>query len=732
MIHRLARRPSSSIAWTQALRQSQGRLLTSLFYLALALVINGPLLSPGYVLAFDMVFGPTDPSPRDLFYGFQAPIQGARLIPQAIISGLGSLIPTWAVQKLVLVAIFLLAGLGAHQLPPTRTQASRYFAGILYVVNPFVYARFLAGQWYILLAYAIAPFAIKGFISLLERPGRKTFAATLALTSLVAISSHILALTLLAYAFIYAFWSGYRVRGTGYGVRGDIPPHPVPRTLYPWHMAGLAIAFLAINAYWLVPAITAKGTLLEAITERDLEVFAPDATIASPWMSIATMHGFWRGGYEYAATLFPPVILVFGVFLWLALYGLFATIPGRVQGTGYRAQGDITPDAGPRTLYPVPPYVPLALAILAFVGFALATGVTGPFEPVTRFLADKVPTFDGFRDSQKFVFLLVLAYVYLGALGIEALAAQLEGRHSALRLASRGVIGLALLAPAAYSFTMFWGFHGYVRAVSYPPEWRAVRNILDADGRDAGVLTLPWDSYIEYGWVPNRDNAVRTLARAFFSQPLVYPERVIRQPGIYSQSFGPEQAYVQNLINQANTEESLGAKLVPLGVRYVILAKDIRGATFYRFLYRQNDLELVLDAPTIALFRNRHEVSRAYLADAPEIPEDIGQLRPAEAVRLSPFRYQVRDAISPYVVFIPSNADSSGWRLGGQAAVSGPGYYGVFRVRGDGVLTYQPFYFNLIWYSVSGVALAGVTAILLAWGRPHPPFPPPSTWGEGG
>ena len=91
-----------------------------LFYLALALLIMGPLLSEGLILTLDMVFGPKAPSPTDLLYGFQAPVLGAKLLPQLLISGASVLAPMWLVQKLILVAIFVIAGAGAHRLPPVR------------------------------------------------------------------------------------------------------------------------------------------------------------------------------------------------------------------------------------------------------------------------------------------------------------------------------------------------------------------------------------------------------------------------------------------------------------------------------------------------------------------------------------------------------------------------------------------------------------------------------------
>jgi len=283
-----------------------------------------------------------------------------------------------------------------------------------------------------------------------------------------------------------------------------------------------------------------------------------------------------------------------------------------------------------------------------------------------------------------------------------------------LRYMTLAAIGVGLLAPGVFTFTMLWGFSGDLKTAEFPSDWYAARDIVDADSPDAGILVLPWDSYTDYGWVPNKDQPVRTLARAFFDQPLVYPKNVIRRSGIFGQSFSPEQAYVKSLLDEAFANSDFGSKLPLLGARYVLLSKDSREASFYRFLFIQNDLELVMDTPTLALFKNGNEVHRAYL---PETPDASGPLREAAITRLWKYTYEVeaKETGSSYIVFVPPNNDIDGWRLEG--IESEPGYFGVFPLSEGGILRYEPFYTNLVWSSVSSAFLALIAAaglILLA------------------
>jgi hypothetical protein len=58
-----------------------------------------------------------------------------------------------------------------------------------------------------------------------------------------------------------------------------------------------------------------------------------------------------------------------------------------------------------------------ALGVIWIIGFILATGIHGPFGGINHWLYDHT-ILKGFRDSQKFVAMLVFSYAILGGLGI--------------------------------------------------------------------------------------------------------------------------------------------------------------------------------------------------------------------------------------------------------------------------------------------------------------------------
>lgn len=62
-------------------------------------------------------------------------------------------------------------------------------------------------------------------------------------------------------------------------------------------------------------------------------------------------------------------------------------------------------------------YIVKTMAVIGIVGFILASGIKGPFGDQVYWLFDNT-ILKGFRDSHKFVSMMVLAYAILGGLGV--------------------------------------------------------------------------------------------------------------------------------------------------------------------------------------------------------------------------------------------------------------------------------------------------------------------------
>ncbi|MDO8533095.1 MAG: hypothetical protein Q7T26_13185 [Dehalococcoidia bacterium] len=706
------------------------------FYAALALALTAPFMGPGYILTLDSPLGPGE-SLNDGAYV----INEWWLSPSVHLAYLAQLaravVPLWLMQKVGFFLVFFLGGLGAHRLA-RKAGMGAYFAGLLYVLNPFVYVRFLAGQWWLLASYAVMPFAAQAFLDLLalapretpepiartlraaQRPPRvlglaaPTLSAGLRVAALTTLTGlvyvHGFVLLLLAY---FVFLAVYLARAADRG------------TFLRWtlrYLGPMALLTLSLNIFWLVPALTNSESILSGTSQLDLSFFAPRSTSnLGVAFETASMYGFWREGYVYPKDGLPVLwALLFAFILFLAVLGALAHWGETDAPTGPRGE------RVPRESGLAPQVV--GFSIVGGLGLLLAIGVSSPATaPLFERLGDAIPAARGFRDSHKFVALLCLSYAFLGALGVAELRRALDERlQSAGRIAVRLVLVAALLTPVVYSYGMF-GFLGQIGTADVPRSWREVDEELRNDPDDVWMLVLPWHLYMDYSWLPNRDKRLASPAHLFFSKP-VYAGDNIEAGGIHSQSTSPSSRFIEALIRDGANQQDIGNLLAPLNVRYVLLLREVNYAD-YEFLRRQPDLKVALERDDLTLFRNTAGVGRAFaVQQAPPPTPQAGQppqaptplaaalsatgrttLEPLAVQPDGPWRWRVKGTSRPYITFpVPPKAGFTSWTFNGEPPLSQAGYLPIWRFRPDGgVVVYERFYRVLLpSYIASGMALA--------------------------
>jgi len=288
-----------------------------LVYGVLALAILGCLLLPGYVLTLDLNFTPT-PHYQQYFWGlseWSTSVYAGGVASNPfffIVQLLSKIIPTWVIEKLILFLILFLSGLGAHKLISNKSLGG-YFVGILYMINPFVYSRFMAGQWGVLWAYAWLPIAIGVFIKLLREGNWQNTLKMAVVATLVGLLQvqgfFILFISCFIILFIKVILDGNKTK------------------LYQslkWAVAAAGI-FFVLNIYWLIPLFTATGTTLNQLNEADQLAFISRSTSESGLsFNILSMHGFWREYYTYAKDIIPFWWILFTLILFLAVYGFIS------------------------------------------------------------------------------------------------------------------------------------------------------------------------------------------------------------------------------------------------------------------------------------------------------------------------------------------------------------------------------------------------------------------------
>jgi len=550
----------------------------ALYFAALAVAVWVPsLFQNGYVLLGDMVFTPAMHPPVSLL----GPVHGTMDV--TLVYNLAWLVSrvigAVLLQKAILFLLAFLPGYLMYRNVPATRQWARILAGTIYAINPFVYTRMVMGQWGFLLGYALLPAVLASAVKTARAPTAKRLAFTaLWLASAAALSLHAGALALMVAAAVAVFEMARRPRAA--------------RTLTAAVI--VLVLFLLLSSFWLLPA-TDSGGPGATMTRADLKLFETRSTSgAGTALSVVGLYGFWKTQIDGIMPRgYIPLWPAFGILLAaFCLYGLllYHSEPGR----------------GP---------VLWALAALAVVAFFLSLGARAPVTGgLFSYLFDHFSAFRLFREPQKFVALIVLAYAVLGASGLDRLLARRPRpqRPAATTRRARKVIPIVLLAIVClYSFRMFGGLWGQAKAVSYPKSWASAQSYLEKEKGDWYALYLPSFWYMRYGFT--KTDFTITDPMPFYFKNRSLPLSAIEVGPVRLD--GTElDGYLQAALNSGKDNGNMGAMLAPLNVKYVLLS--LNDASFlFKYVDHQRDLEVIGRWKDLVLLRNKVPVSRLTLTD---------------------------------------------------------------------------------------------------------------------
>lgn len=525
-------------------------------YAAAAAIVLTPLLQPGFVLTLDMVFTPHLRMPTHLNNSY---------LFYTLLHIVNYTLPAQIIQKLLLFGIFTAAGMSMHWLMRNMEDKPStfgpYAAGLLYAINPFTYDRLMAGQYGILLGYALLPCFVLALLRCVRHPSRRAgfiagvWAVVISIFSIHALGLLII-MTVMAGALLLV-----RMRSGLYA-----------RQLAVAGAWGIGL-FVLLSSYWLVPLALGKGSTavqLAQFSAQDSVAFATVGDSAVGKLSnVIRMQGFWAE--NQGQFLLPQDVI--GPWGLLALALWIIVIAGFVQAWRH----------GQRL-------------IVAFCGVLIVLGITLG-SGVWSSAFGHLPFFGGFREPQKFVALVALGY----SLGLGFGASELVRRLRAERSFGAAWVAAAatLLFPFMFTPTMVWGAHGQLKPRAYPAAWFTANQLLDKDHGNFQTLFLPWHLYMQYGFA---GRIIASPAPAFFNKRVIVSDDPEFKGAAPAQPTATTQQ-LDKLLPNASSRNDLGTQLAKHNIKYVLLAHDNDFAD-YTYLHHQPRLTRIYTSNSIEVFRN--------------------------------------------------------------------------------------------------------------------------------
>jgi hypothetical protein len=517
-----------------------------------------------------MLFVPREP--------FAAALPGQappRAVPSdLVVAAVSRVIPADIAQKLILLAIFVLACSGAAALVDREPLLARLAAGVFYAWNPYVAERLLIGQWALLLGYAGLPWVLRAVLA----PGIPPPHPPRSLWSLGPLWSLRPPWVRLAVALLPAIIGGFAAMAITALVA--IPAALLTRSP---RRAAVVLTALAVGSLpWLIPS------LLHPVYVDPASVAAFAARADTPFGSLGSL--LMLGGNWNAQTV-PQAYGGPWSVLWLAaaLVGLAAyVLIARRRWPG------------------------LGLAAIAGLTIA-ALGVTAAGRDLLRSLIATWPAFAILRDAQQFVAPLALTEAVGFGLAVTAALNPVPFGRKALdhpgpvvqavpnperpiRAVTAGIVlaVLALLAPVLLLPGLAWGAAGRLRPAWYPAAWLAAARTLDASPAHGSVLLLPWATYRTPPW--NHGETVLDPWTRLLSRPLIWNDGT--QVG--DVALAPDDPRARSLAGAIAAGGPLTATLRAAGVRFVLDDADGPGP---QVAARLPGSVVIIDQPGLTIYQ---------------------------------------------------------------------------------------------------------------------------------
>ncbi len=529
-------------------------------------IVLWQLLLSGYVLTLDMVFGPHMNLTRnagDLL----------NTLPfYYILYAIKYIFGGWIMQKILLVTIFFLMFYFPLRyfkkiFNLEETYGVEFVVSLFFVINPFVYERFLAGQWAVLFGYVLLVPILAYLISFCrDWNNRNTLKLLASIVILGAVSTHILMISLVIIPivifanFIYQKWSLSFLKKS--------------------ILLGLGV--IIISSYWLIPAILSKGTVVTTFGADHWEVFktATNSHIGTIG-NVLSLHGFWGEHEEWIKRFVLPSeggwVFVTSLFLFIGI--VFTGIYAGVKDKKIRL-------------------MVFLLIFVMFLATVFSSGITdGIFKNFNMWMFENVSFWKGFRDSEKWSAILALGYALLAGLGARYLISNLKNIKY-----QKVALYMILTIPILYTPMMLFGLSGQIKTTQYPDSWNEVNNVLRED-KNCKALFLPWHQYFSLRF--NQDILSANPAGVYFDCGMVQGKNM--ELGSISSQGGNGEDYetIENVIidNNANIDNTIKF-LREKGIKYIIYTDDIDYEDPYLYPFLKSDhLVEVFHSKGIYLYR---------------------------------------------------------------------------------------------------------------------------------
>lgn len=526
-----------------------------LVFAFITVLIMYPLYKPGYIFLLDMVWGPES-------FVIQAPVVMSSSYPFVLaLKALSGIIPVMVMQKILLSVLLFLPGVFMYRLARRYLSWSlALWSGLFYMLNPFVYERFLSGQFFVMAGFAFFPLVVHCFLRFLEKNNIKNLLLFSFVFSLYPILS-------IHFAYIAVFILFVL------GLVFLVVKHKLSKVFRVKFAAGLicfVIIVTAINSFWVFSKSYENMEIGKNIKLSDFQAFrtASDRDFG-PYFNVLSLYGFWQEDFLLPKQIVDYWWVITLITVILSVIGIYRSFK-------------IKDPSG------------LTLGIIFIPAVIVAVGASAPFSAkIVEFLFYHLPGFAGLRETGKIIGILAFAYAILVPRGFLLL---LKTQN---KIYFRLLFYTALFAiPIVATTGMMHGAAGQLKAYDYPTSWyQAKLRMQETAFRK--VLFLPWHGYPTIVFAGN--SRVVNPARPFFGGKII-AGTIFDNGYLSGRDNGVWDQKISSILSSSATIDENIDFLKSQNVSHIILMKSADWEN-YNFLFKAQKLTKIKEWEDLVIFQ---------------------------------------------------------------------------------------------------------------------------------
>ena len=598
------------------------------------------LLHGGYLLTRDMfIFHPNINFSTE-WYGLDENSPFISRLPILLaIDGLASVTSVEIVQKTIISSSFFISGISMYYLAPGRS-VGKLFAGVLYSVNPFIYSHLIAGQWALILAFALTPLSIKIFLKIIKKNRiRDILLGSLIFSICGFFQIHWFFLQPVIFISLLVPFLIFKKRGKKQFKSYFV----ITRSLIIF-----SVITAIINLFWVLPYLFGNHSFQYRINHIDFYVHSFKSFYTENiLLEFLFMRGFWLEPELYGAGSEPNFNWLVAIILALLPFVLFISKKYQKQ---YR-------------FWIISSFTLFLISTLLAIGYA---------NPITKYITERLveifPPYAIFRDTQKWTSVLVFAFCLLSSISVTWVITVFRSKHSYIKTTTLKKAILSILIAFIFCLPFINSYQLLIldtqlRPTKIPDDWLYAQEYLQENKNSSQTLILPWQPEIPFHWINSSQNWLGPIERTFFPGPILKAEHhefydSSNSPSTYLDKFIKETVLTEN-----KKSEQVSQRLTMVGVKHILLLHEDNYGLYRTFL-SSSDLKLVVDLPTLSIYENEQYLGRAMEINVNNI-NDSSAWKSISSTEISPVTFDIGNikGTMHWIFTSPQKTNPNSWHF---------------------------------------------------------------------